>query len=862
MNSRRYVEKVVDEGLCCGCGTCMGVCPVNAIDLKVNKNQIYVPLIDPKKCTDCNLCMKCCPGHHFNFDEYNKNVFRREPDNSWLGNYSACYLAYSRDEDIRYKAASGGVLTSLLVYAQDKGLIDGVIVTKMNENNPLEPVTFVAKNKEEIKQSLQSKYCPVAVNYRLKDIIESTDERFAVVGLPCHIQGVRKAEEKIPGLKNKIVYHFGIFCSHTITFNGTKFLLDNLGVKEGDIRQITYRGDGWPGSLTIAKKDGQKVKIPNQSLLWNSIFNSFFFVPKRCLLCSDLSGEMADISFGDPWLKEIIETEKRGMNIIVTRTEGGEQLLREAHRHGYIDLSPIEADKVVSSQRLFMYFKKINITDRTKFWRLYGKKIPEIRTQVVSRSSSIIEKVVALTSLFNGCFGEKFSRFLKYIPRPLLQKYFLMYSGIMVRCANKFLAKQANKKRINVLVINAHWNNRGDEAAIRAMIDGLKEELPIGSIEIMILSKSVTEFPYDDIKVLSAFPAISNPPSLIKWALNVVLSLLSSGKLVVGSQAKEYVEAVKRADIVIHAPGGPSIGELYTGVFGLNEFSYLYRLLLPILQDKLVYFYAPSMGPFTSKLKNFLRKFILERAGPIVVREELSKEYLEKQLGVKAHVALDAAFQNCVPIDYYKKYDGLTGLKEIVKAVEEEKVVGIVVTDLAWHPKYRDDTVLRDNIRQSISKTLAYLTDHGYKVLLIPQLFGEQNDIKLLTFFSARDKDIFVLPPQIDAYGQQALITKLFAVISMRYHPTIFAAKGNIPAICIYYEHKMKGFVEKLGRTDLLLDVKNISADLIIEKFQYLEQNIGKIKNEIQQKVPKLQEASKITTDILRKQLRTYEEFK
>ena len=39
----------------------------------------------------------------------------------------------------------------------------------------------------------KSKYCPVPANVRIKKILRRNG-KFAVVGLPCHIHGVRKAE--------------------------------------------------------------------------------------------------------------------------------------------------------------------------------------------------------------------------------------------------------------------------------------------------------------------------------------------------------------------------------------------------------------------------------------------------------------------------------------------------------------------------------------------------------------------------------------------------------------------------------------------------------------------------------------------
>ncbi|MBA7525649.1 hypothetical protein ES705_17802 [subsurface metagenome] len=93
-------------------------------------------------------------------------------------------------------------------------------------------------------------------------------------------------------------------------------------------------------------------------------------------------------------------------------------------------------------------------------------------------------------------------------------------------------------------------------------------------------------------------------------------------------------------------------------------------------------------------------------------------------------------------------------------------------------------------------------------------------------------------------------------MISMRYHPNIFAAKGNIPSICIYYEHKAKGFMEKLGRIDLMINIEEISASKIIDKFTYLEGNYNTIKEQLKKRTTQLKEESQKTTEIIIEKLK------
>jgi len=399
---------------------------------------------------------------------------------------------------------------------------------------------------------------------------------------------------------------------------------------------------------------------------------------------------------------------------------------------------------------------------------------------------------------------------------------------------------------INILILNAHWYNRGDEAAIRAMIDSLKSNLPIGNMQIMIVHKKPETFPYQDINIIENFPIVNGVFSLLKFGLDALLIAASFGNISLTRSGKEFISLVNDADVVIHAPGGPSIGDLY------NENFYLYRLLIPVLKQRLIFFYAPSMGPFSGYIKNIARRFILSKAKKIVVREEISNLYLKDQLSLNAYVSLDSAFQNEIEPNYLEIYDNISYILDLIKS---NKVVGITPTDLRWHPSYVANIELRSRIMRSISDITRHLINKDYYVFLIPQLFGleyNRQEMKLLEDIYQINKDrIIIIPGNIDAYGQQILISKLFCIIGMRYHSNIFATKGTIPSIMIYYEHKMEGFGKKLGRTDLMINVTDISSKNLIEKFEYLEKNHTKIKNELEGRLPLLKADSRKTTEIL-----------
>lgn len=354
------ISEVVKNNLCTGCGTCLALCPNKAITLEIDvKKSIYLPELDKDKCNHCGICRKVCPGNEVDFKALNHEIFSKKVDNILIGNYLNCYVGYSTDYDVRYNSASGGLITQLLIFALEERIIDGALVTRMKKDSPLEPEPFIARTKEEVIEASKSKYCPVPTNVALKDILESNDgEKFAVVGLPCHIQGIRKAEQINKKLKEKIILHLGIMCSHTLNFMATEFMLNKLGANRSEVEKLNYRGEGWPGKLLIQFKNGDKKYYPFS--LFGRLHLLHFFAPKRCLICIDQNCELSDISFGDAWLPEYISKDNKGTSIIAVRTKIAEELLQKAIFENKLNLNRIDHNILISSQKDVIRFKKRN----------------------------------------------------------------------------------------------------------------------------------------------------------------------------------------------------------------------------------------------------------------------------------------------------------------------------------------------------------------------------------------------------------------------------------------------------------------------------------------------------------------------
>jgi coenzyme F420 hydrogenase subunit beta len=334
----------------------------------------YVLSVDEDLCNACGLCYEICPGHEVDFVQLSDRFLGDGTDNWRIGRYFSIYAGHTIQEKLRWEAASGGIVTALLVAALKMGEIDGAVVTRMDPNSPLEPLTFLATTEEQIFEARGSKYCPVAANLSLREVL-SSEGKFAIVGLPCHIQGLRKAQTKNRRLREKVAFSISIFCGLNMSPAGTRVMLRRYGIPFETISQIRYRGAGWPGGLQVKLQDKQTHFEP-----YRGYFDNHFmcYEMHRCNLCSDSFGELADISCGDAWLPEFTGNDDQGTSVVIVRSQRGEEIISKISP-GILALNPLSVDRAELSQRKALMWKKDWLLAKIALTRLIGKETPDYK---------------------------------------------------------------------------------------------------------------------------------------------------------------------------------------------------------------------------------------------------------------------------------------------------------------------------------------------------------------------------------------------------------------------------------------------------------------------------------------------------
>ena len=390
------ISHTVQKDLCVGCGICEGACPKSAIQI-VPQKGLFRPFLDDNLCNNdhgCHRCYDVCPGLGVDIKNISKDLFpdKTIKDHVLLGRYIKCFYGYSNDYNIRFHAASGGLLSQFLIYLLEKNLIDGAVVTKFDPHNEFLVKSFIATTKNDILSAKSSKYSPVTMNHIVQDIKSSNGNRFILVGLPCHLHGFRKLEMIDKSFKEKIVGHFGLYCSGNKNFYFTEYLLEERNISKSSIDYIAYRDEGNLGGLVIngMKDSGEKFHYYQDYRKYNHPLRSFF-LQKRCLFCVDHFAELADLSFGDLYT-EPFKRDKVGINSLIVRSSLMLEWLKQARSDGAIYLNDLNEELLLKSQPA-SYNKKRRTKTFLRLNSLFGKTNPQYDVKL--QDKNLLRSVVA-----------------------------------------------------------------------------------------------------------------------------------------------------------------------------------------------------------------------------------------------------------------------------------------------------------------------------------------------------------------------------------------------------------------------------------------------------------------------------------
>lgn len=343
------IDRIKQYNLCIGCGLCTSLLGKDKCTMQLGTDGFYLPKLNGALSRkESKLVKNTCPAI---------KVTGKPHKGKW-GPIKSIYQAWSMDKDIRFKAASGGVVTSIGICLLEHKMVDAILQVGVCENSYLYNELHISRTKEDVVNNAQSRYAPALVFHNIKEIFDSENSTFALIGKPCDMAAMQNFIREYPQYKERVKYYISIFCAGMPSYNAT-IEAWRLSKREDEPVSLKYRGDGWPGYFKAIFNDGSTFQLSYDES-WGKILGRKLGF--RCKICPDGIGMLADIAVGDSWNTKNGYpdfTEDEGRCFCIARTERGEKLIDTAFKSQYIECKSLDINKVEEQQPYQLERRKI-----------------------------------------------------------------------------------------------------------------------------------------------------------------------------------------------------------------------------------------------------------------------------------------------------------------------------------------------------------------------------------------------------------------------------------------------------------------------------------------------------------------------
>jgi len=326
-----------------------------------------------------------------NYPDLYKKVYGSLPDNWLVGHVEKVRTGHAVNDDIRSKAASGGVLTQTLIYLLENNLVDSVIVAKQGVPTPEKASAVIASTREEILACAGSVYIPVV----MLDILDELDpnKRYAITCLPEESASLRIMQQDKDSTSMQIKYVLGPYTGTALDPEAISCYLKSKNISTNDpIVSLKWRAGEWPGYLEVITKSGKVIRTPK--VYYNFLIP--FFVTDASLQSMDFVNEFADLAVGDAW-SPVFEKLGGGHSVVVTRNNEMESIITNMCKEGLLELKEEEILKASDMHGHMLDFKKRGGWLRNEWKRKLGKEVPDYgyRPKEMPFSRVLVEVIIS-----------------------------------------------------------------------------------------------------------------------------------------------------------------------------------------------------------------------------------------------------------------------------------------------------------------------------------------------------------------------------------------------------------------------------------------------------------------------------------
>lgn len=330
------------------------------------------------------------------------------------------------------------------------------------------------------------------------------------------------------------------------------------------------------------------------------------------------------------------------------------------------------------------------------------------------------------------------------------------------------------------------FNNIGDEAILKGLIDGIKEE-----------DENI------NITVLSKYPNFTMKKHKVK-----AINRMNIFKII-----KELIDT----DVFIS--GG---GSLLQDVTSKRSIIYYMSLIfLAKLMNKKTMIYSQGIGPVNKNFNKKLLSFLLNKVDIINVRDDKSKEFISKDLNVDKNilVTVDTVFKMKKPnLQIGKK------ILEDLNIDKNKESIGISI-----RPWMNNNLIIEEiskfcvEIKKNLDYNIVFVPYHYYADLSIIEEVIKKLDEKT-------KENIYCLKDYMYVDEYLSIVGNLDYFVGMRLHSLIFASIMKIPSIAISYDPKIDSFMKSLNKKSSC-DTENIDNKILLKDLKFIIENSCEEKN-------------------------------
>ncbi len=315
------IADVIRAGLCIGCGLCEAVTGARVRMIMTARGSLRPVPADGFEAHEETQLLSACPG----VGVEPRAFACPEQDLVW-GSFADMRYAWAGNPEIRFRAATGGVLTALGVQLLRSGRARFILQVRSDPDQPMRSRWDLNTTPAEVIAAAGSRYGPTAPLAGLAAAL-ARGEPFAIIAKPCDLSAVHRMSVIDPRIDRFCIARLAMVCGGQSQLGKSTDLLDEFGLVEEEVSLCRYRGYGNPGRTRIETTDGRAFE-KSYLELWED--EQGWQLEARCKLCPDALGEAADVAAADVWPGGSPVGEDAGFNGIIVRSPAGTALVEAA----------------------------------------------------------------------------------------------------------------------------------------------------------------------------------------------------------------------------------------------------------------------------------------------------------------------------------------------------------------------------------------------------------------------------------------------------------------------------------------------------------------------------------------------------